>query len=82
MLLQNIGITTVIVLIVSLFQQADEMLMGAALGAIMTYIFVRIKYKVFCDSWEKNIDTKQMAQKKRNIANSKNLATEERSHRR
>lgn len=49
-ILQNIGITTFIVLIVSFFQQADELLMGAAFAAIVTYIFVRIKYKVFCNT--------------------------------
>ena len=46
--IQNIGITTIIVLIVSFFQEANELLMGAIFAAISTYIFVRLKYKIIC----------------------------------
>lgn len=47
-MIQNIGITTIIVLIVSFFQAANELLMGATFAAIFTYIFVRFKYKIIC----------------------------------
>ena len=49
MLIQNIGVTVLIILIVSFFQEANELLVGASLAAIITYAFIRIKYKIICD---------------------------------
>jgi hypothetical protein len=48
MLIQNIGITVFIIFFVSFFQEANQLLAGAWITAIITYIFIRIKYRIIC----------------------------------